>query len=227
MRSRATICPVAHFQLLAPMQPFDSHTSDTELVSAILAGNNQAFVALVERYQQPLKVAARSRLGREDWADDVVQETFLCLLKWLRSYDSRFSFRTWLWTVLLNQCTRHAQKQARQAAGTLDGYDTSGDAVSSAGFLASGETSPIEALLDSERRGQLHALLSRLPQAQADALRLRFFAGLKFQEIAAAMDCSLTTAKARVKQGLLQLSEWLKVGSEDRQGAFVDSRGDA
>jgi RNA polymerase sigma-70 factor (ECF subfamily) len=212
--------------------PLDSHIPDAELVSAILAGNKQAFVVLVERYQQPLKVAARSRLGRDDWADDVVQETFLCLLKWLRSYDSRFGFRTWLWTVLLNQCTRHAQKQARQAAGTLDGYDVSRDAVSSAGFLASGETSPIDALLDNERRRQLHALLSQLPPAQADALRLRFFGGLKFQEIAAAMDCSLTTAKTRVKQGLLQLSEWLKAGSTERQGetgeaAFTHGRGDA
>ena len=53
------------------------------------------------------------------------------------------------------------------------------------------------------------------PQVQADALRLRFFGGLKFQEIAAAMDCSLTTAKTRVKQGLLQMSEWLKEGGVD------------
>jgi DNA-directed RNA polymerase specialized sigma24 family protein len=62
-------------------------------------------------------------------------------------------------------------------------------------------------------------------------LRLRFFGGLKFQEIAAAMDCSLTTAKTRVKQGLLQLSEWLKEGaerqSETDEAVFPDGRGDA
>ena len=82
------------------MPTFDPHVPDADLVSAILAGNREAFVQLVERYQQSLRAAARSRLGREDWADDVVQETFLCLLKWLRTYDSRFNFRTWLWTVL-------------------------------------------------------------------------------------------------------------------------------
>ena len=197
------------------MSAFDSEATDAALVSDILAGNKGAFETLVERYQQSLRIAARSRLGRDDWADDVVQETFLCLLKWLRSYDSRFAFRTWLWTVLLNQCTRYAQKQARQAAGTLDGHDAAGDSVSPAGFLSSGEASPIDALLDSERRGHLHALLARLPQVQADALRLRFFGGLKFQEIASAMDCSLTTAKARVRQGLLQLSAWLRESQTD------------
>lgn len=213
------------------MPAFDPHVPDADLVSAILAGNREAFVQLVERYQQSLRAAARSRLGREDWADDVVQETFLCLLKWLRTYDSRFNFRTWLWTVLLNQCSRHAQKQSRQAAGPLDGSVSQNGSTAPAGFLASNEESPIDALLARESRGNLQVLLSQLPRAQADALRLRFFGGLKFQEIAAAMNCSLTTAKSRVKQGLLQLSVWLQEGvgrqSESGNAVFPDGRGDA
>jgi RNA polymerase sigma-70 factor (ECF subfamily) len=103
--------------------------------------------------------------------------------------------------------------------------------IGAAGFLASGDESPVDALLASESRGNLHSLLARLPQSQADALRLRFFGGLKFQEIAAAMDCSLTTAKSRVKQGLLQLSEWLQEGvtrqSEAGNAIIPDGRGDA
>ena len=192
------------------MPAFDLETPDASLVSAILAGDREAFVQLVARYQTPLRSAARNRLGRDDWADDVVQETFLCLLKWLQTYDPRFSFRPWLWTVLLTQCTRHAQKQARQSARPLNVPGFENDVASSEGFLASEEASPVDALLAREFRGNLHALLARLPQTQSDAVQLRFFGGLKFQEIAAAMDCSLTTAKTRVKQGLLQLSAWLR-----------------
>ena len=207
------------------MPALDSHTPDAALVSAILAGSKEAFVMLVERYQKPLRAAARSRLGRDDWADDVVQETFLCLLKWLGTYDARFNFRTWLWTVLLNQCTRHAQKQSRQPAGMLAGPDAAGERQSTAGYLTSGEASPVDALLDRERRGNLHALLGRLPQVQSDALRLRFFAGLKFQEIASAMDCSLTTAKTRVRLGLLQLSDWLRESQTDSSMPMGQSGG--
>jgi RNA polymerase sigma-70 factor (ECF subfamily) len=203
------------------MPAFDPQTPDASLVSAILAGNREAFVQLVARYQTPLRAAARSRLGREDWADDAVQETFLCLVKWLKTYDPRFSFRTWLWTVLLNQCSRLAQRQARQNAGPLELPGCESELASPAGFLASGEASPVDALLAREFRGNLHALLARLPQTQADALQLRFFGGLKFQEIAAAMDCSLTTAKTRVKQGLLQLSLWLK---DERANWQVENR---
>jgi RNA polymerase sigma factor (sigma-70 family) len=58
-----------------------------------------------------------------------------------------------------------------------------------------------------ERAALLDELLARLTPAQADALRLRFFADLKFQEIADTMGCSLLTAKNRVRSGLLRLAE--------------------
>jgi RNA polymerase sigma-70 factor (ECF subfamily) len=45
---------------------------------------------------------------------------------------------------------------------------------------------------------------------QADALRLRFFGGLKFQEIADAMQCSLNTAKNRVRWGLMRMAELMQ-----------------
>ena len=116
----------------------------------------------IRRDQEPIRLVLRPLD-----ADAVVQETFLCLLKWLRTYDPQFSFRTWLWTVLLNQCTRHAQKQARQVAAPIDacGEDVAG--VSPANFLASEEASPVEALLAAESRGRR---LTRLPGQQPEAL---------------------------------------------------------
>jgi RNA polymerase sigma-70 factor (ECF subfamily) len=64
--------------------------------------------------------------------------------------------------------------------------------------------------------------LDQLPENQADALRLRFFGGLKFQEIAAAQGVSLTSAKTRVRQGLLTLSQQLRE-SESMQRVIGES----
>ena len=64
-----------------------------------------------------------------------------------------------------------------------------------------------------ERSELLDSLLGKLPEPQADALRLRFFGGLKFHEIADAMECSLSTAKNRVRWGLTKMAEFL--GPED------------
>ena len=53
-------------------------------------------------------------------------------------------------------------------------------------------------------------MLNELPEPQGDALRLRFFGGLKFSEIAEAMNSSVSGAKRRVQNGLLALAEKLK-----------------
>lgn len=194
---------------LAPsMPPLDPNLPDGTLVAAVLAGRREAFDLIVQRYQRALTYAARGRLGNVDLADDVVQEAFLCALKWLHTYDSRYSFRTWLWTILLNQCSRAAQKIGRQQR-VLSPAGVTANAEATT-LVASGEVSPLEGLLARESAERVQEVLSRLPQNQADALRLRFFGGLKFNEIADAQGCSLTSAKTRVRQGLVQMSQWLR-----------------
>ena len=81
---------------------------------------------------------------------------------------------------------------------------------------------PLARLLDQERSVLLEMFLARLSTVQADALRLRFFGGLKFPEIAVAMNCSLPTAKNRVRWGLMRLAKWLsdptaKPAAEDQE----------
>ena len=169
---------------------------------------------LVRRYELPLLKAAISRLGRRTWAEEAVQETFLCAHRWLATYDSRFSFRTWLWTILLNQCSRVAKREAKHVP-QVAADSQPGDRITALPHeRIDPAPSPLELLLAREASEQLYALLARLPQVQADALRLRFFGGLTFAEIAAAMQCSEPGAKNRVKGGLLTLSKWLEAGKQ-------------
>jgi RNA polymerase sigma-70 factor (ECF subfamily) len=177
------------------------------LIARVLDGERESFAALVMRYEGALLKLAKSRLGRRDWAEDAVQETFLCAYRWLGTYDSRYSFRTWLWTILLNQCNRHYHRRSRQpAAGVFGGTTPAPEA------LLSQEASPPESLLAKERAEQLGEQLATLPAEQADALRLRFFGGLKFAEIAEVQGCSLTSAKNRVRWGLTKLAA--RLGNE-------------
>ncbi len=186
--------------MLAAVAALDAQSPDGLLVAATLAGDDEAFALLMQRYQGALLKAAISRVGRREIAEEAVQEAFLCAHRWLATYDSRFSFRTWLWTILLNQCARHGKREARQ------GVQARGE---QANVELAASASPLDALLAREVSERLHELLTRLPEAQADALRLRFFGGLTFPEIAAAMSCSEAGAKNRVKTGLLKLAGWL------------------
>jgi RNA polymerase sigma-70 factor (ECF subfamily) len=179
---------------------FDRDSNDGLLIAAALAGEDDAFALLAERYQPALFRTAISRVGRREIAEEAVQETLLCAHRWLATYDSRYSFRTWLWTILLNQCSRQAKREARHVTGI----------EAEVALEASPNSSPLHRLLARETSQQVHELLARLPDAQADALRLRFFGGLTFPEIAAAMHCSEAGAKHRVKSGLLKLAAWLE-----------------
>lgn len=188
---------------LAAMNP--SPPTDAMLLAAALAGDAASFDQLAARYRRAITQVAYSRLGDHAWAEDAVQETLLAAHRWLATYNSTYSFRTWLWTILLNQCTRIEKKRGRawhRCQLTLDQAEA-------AGQTATSHPSPLAQLVSQETSDQIHHLLDRLPQGQADALRLRFFGQLKFEEIATALSLSVSGAKNRVRLGLLQLSVWL------------------
>ena len=194
--------------MLSPPTPWPAaarsmHDTDADLMRRAKTGDPAAFAELVRRYQGALRRVAESRLGTVEAAEDAVQETFLAAYKSRHSYDERFGFRTWLWTILLNQCRRSAGRQARRPRiVSIDAPRRDEGAAPVVDAGGDGEGSALAGLVARERREILESLLDRLSTVQADALRLRFFGGLKFQEIADAMQCSLCTAKNRVRWGL-------------------------
>ena len=192
--------------------------TDGEAIAAVLAGDAESFGVLVRRYQSALMRTAIGRLGRRDWAEDAVQETFYCAFKSLASYNSLYSFRTWLWTILLNQCRRRYQKERRRPEEGADEKNMHGRAnldrsvgigPALASSLACPQPSPPADVMAREQAERLASLLAELPESQADAVRLRFHGGLTFPEIAAALGCSLSSAKNWVRLGLLAIGERL------------------
>ncbi len=192
-----------------------SNATDAALVAHVNAGDRECFGELVRRYSPALARVARSRLGRADWADDVVQETFMAAFRSCATYDPRYSFRTWLWTILLNQCKSHFQRRMRRVP--IEPLANCGEADALADASRQNDDSPLARLLAAERTATLEGLLSRLSSVQADALRLRFFGGLKFQEIAETMQCSLNTAKHRVREGLVRLATLIESAETEQR----------
>lgn len=191
---------------MTPPEPI----SDGTLIATVLAGDKNAFETLVQRYEAALLRVARSRMGRPDWAEDVVQETLLCAFKSLHTYNSAYSFRTWLWTILLNQCRRQLKRFSRGVfIGSWEQQSSDEERRATLAEQLRSDESPSKRMAAKERSELLDTLLTKLPEPQADALRLRFFGGLKFHEIAEAMGCSLSTAKNRVRWGLTKMAEFL------------------
>lgn len=174
----------------------------------VQAGETELFERLAVRYRPALLRVARSRLRDDATAEEVVQDTLLSAFKSRHTFRPDFNFRTWLWTILLNRCRRMQSTRGRQPQ--VLSWTEVRDEQAAPTPAASIESSPLSGLLDRERSEILESLLAQLPEPMADALRLRFFANLKFHEIAQMQSCSLGTAKNRVKNGLLRLSTLLR-----------------
>lgn len=179
----------------------------------VQAGRLELFDQLVVRYRGPLLHVAWSKLGDRAWAEDVVQETFLAAFAARHTYLPEFSFRTWLWTILLNLCRRQWKQRAARPQETSSSSFGGPRSFPEPAYYDSG----LSQLLGVEQREDLVTLLAKLPEPQADALRLRFFGGLQFAEIAQAMNSSVSGAKQRVKCGLQTLAQLFR----EREG---DSR---
>jgi RNA polymerase sigma-70 factor (ECF subfamily) len=165
----------------------------------VQAGQSGLFDELILRHRPGLLRFAGSMLADRHAAEDAVQEALLAAFAARATYNPQFAFSTWVYTILLNVCRRQRKR-----------IQTVSQTRCPSSLAATTDETPLDGLLRSETREQLNDLLDRLPDVEADALRLRFFAGLQFDEIAQAMDSSLTGAKVRVRRGLERLAERLR-----------------
>lgn len=165
---------------------------DQLLMQRVQAGDHFPFAELVDRYRPRLLRFSQSSLRDRQLAEDVVQEAFLAVFQARSTYNPTFAFSTWVWTILLNLVRRTRGRIAKRQVREVQAY--SGRTESATGPPA-------------EDREQLDFWLSQIPEAEADALRLRYFGELSFDQIAASMESSVSGAKLRVRNGLERLSE--------------------
>ena len=101
--------------------------SDAELLRRLRAGDEQAFVALVERYNGSMLRLALSFVPSHAVAEEVVQDTWLAVLRGLAGFEGRASLRTWMFTILVNRARTTGSREQRtipvaDAGPVVDAY---------------------------------------------------------------------------------------------------------
>jgi RNA polymerase sigma-70 factor (ECF subfamily) len=108
---------------------------DATLVDAIRRRDEAAFAELVRRYQGPLLrlalVYARSRAS----AEDIVQDAWLGVLRGIDRFESRSSFKTWLFRILVNRARTRAQRESRMVSFSAGGDASAEASVPAVRFL--------------------------------------------------------------------------------------------
>lgn len=176
-----------------------TETPDGELARRAADGDDGAFAELVRRHAPRVRALCSSTLRHVEEAEDAAQEAFLKAHRALGRFTGEASFGTWLHRIAVNHCLDLLRAAGRRRSDSLDALL---EADSSALARALSEPSSAQALEDADTVARL---LARLNADQRLALTLREVEGMSYEEIAAAMSCSLDSVKARLKRGRAEL----------------------
>src|ERR671939_535816 len=167
---------------------------DARLVAALRQGDETAFARLVEQYHGPLLRLARLYVADSAAAEDVVQETWLGLLRGLDRFEGRASLKTWLFHILVNRARTRAVRDGRTIPfSTLVDLET--ETVESAADL------PEERLLVGELVERVRAAVAALPPAQREVVTLRDVEGWTADEVCRLLDLSDANQRVLLHRG--------------------------
>lgn len=180
------------------------------MVDRLRNGDEEAFVALVGRYQQPMLRLARSFVPSQAVAEEAVQDTWLGLVRGIETFEGRSSFKTWLFRILVNRA-RSAGTKEHPAAPTEALH-----AVDPARFNAEGQwADPVDKWIEeSEQRLDaaawspiLKAALEDLPARQRQVVLLRDVDELSSEEVCSVLAISDGNQRVLLHRGRSRLRQ--------------------
>ncbi|HEV7162683.1 MAG TPA: RNA polymerase sigma factor [Solirubrobacteraceae bacterium] len=187
---------------------------DSELLARLRAGEEQAFVQLVARHHTSMLRLAQSFVASSAIAEEVVQDTWVGVLRGLDGFAGRSSFKTWLLRILVNRARSTGVREHRSVA-----VGDAGPAVDQSRFDAAGAwmAPPQHWVEDSDDRllaeglaERIHSSLSELPPRQREVVMLRDVDGLSSEEVCAVLAISEANQRVLLHRGRSRLRQALE-----------------
>jgi len=186
--------PIITTQAAQPAVAFD----EGAIVDQVLAGDREAFRALVDREGPGVVRACHRILSDLHEAEDAAQEAFVIAYGSLATWRRDGTFGAWLTRIAVRIALRRAQRRKPVA------WIEPGDPGAVVAGLAGG-VDPAAVTLRAERDGAIRTALAKLDEPYRETVSLRFFGELTLAEIAAETGRPIPTVKTHLRRGLLRL----------------------
>ena len=194
------------------------------LVAALRAGDEGAFAQLVDRHTPSMIRVARGYVPSHEIAEDVVQETWIALLKGIDKFEGRSSLRTWLFTVLINIAKTRGVRERKDVEVQMKAF--AGGSVDPARFRPAGDEwpghwrpsevpapfpdSPEGSLLSNELTAVARRGLEGLPERQRIVVTMRDMLGLESDEVCELLDITVANQRVLLHRGRAAVRQVLK-----------------
>jgi RNA polymerase sigma-70 factor, ECF subfamily len=199
--------------------------SETHLLACLRAGDELAFRDLVKRHDRAMRRLALTFVQTPSVADEVVQETWLAVIRGLADFEGRSSLKTWIFRILVNRAQTRGARERRITpfSSLVDSGDDHGGTVDPDRFLPPDSTFdgywavspsrffqlPEERLLAEETKELVAQAIDTLPTRQQQVIRLRDIDGFTAEEVCESLGVSranqrvlLHRARAAVRAAL-------------------------
>ncbi|MEO8693558.1 MAG: RNA polymerase sigma factor [Acidimicrobiales bacterium] len=189
---------------------------DGELVDRLRAGDEAAFVVLVDKYHAPMVRFAATFVPSRAVAEEVAQEAWLGVVRGIAKFEGRSSLRTWLFSIVANCGRRAGTREHRETP--VDIRD--GPVVPEERFGRHGEwTSPpvpwaddaVERIAAGQVLGRLKECFAALPEAQRQAVLLRDLEGLPSAEVCGVLGITEGNLRVLLHRGRARIRNMAEV----------------
>jgi RNA polymerase sigma-70 factor (ECF subfamily) len=189
----------------AAIEPDSCLLADEQVVDRVRAGEVSLFEVLMRRHNERLYRAVRSVLGRDDDAEDVMQQAYLSAYQHLRQFEGRARFATWLTRIALNEAFARIRRDRRLVQPPWEA-DAAADAMPEP--TAATPTPEISAA-GAELRGLLESAIDTLPPSYRTVFVLRAVQTLTTTETASCLELSEEAVKTRLHRANAMLRQTL------------------
>lgn len=181
--------------------------SDQALLEQYQQGNREAVSQLLERHTRRVRDYVRIMIKDNDVADDLTQEVLIKVVKVLDEgrYTDKGRFLPWVLRIAHNRVLDYfrAQKQVKTVSESSAGFDILG----SKNFA---EPSIEDRLVSEQQAEEVRGLIELLPEEQRTVVKMRYYDGLSFKEIAEHTGVSINTALGRMRYALINMRQLIK-----------------
>ena len=180
--------------------------SDEELVERYGEGDEESFRMLVERYQDRVYHIVYGIVGNKEEAEDLSQEVFLKVYRFLPGFKGKSRFYTWLYRLTVNVCLSARKKRKNEPGKIFPLANPSKHADDPREIeLADESLSPLKILQNREMAEAIKSAINSLSEVLRSTFVLREFEELSYQELARVFQCSRGTIKSRLSRAREQL----------------------
>jgi RNA polymerase sigma-70 factor (ECF subfamily) len=179
---------------------------DIRLMALVGAGEEAAFEQLVERHQRLVIGTVGRMLGSGSDAEDIAQQVFVRVWKNAKRYEPRAKFTTWLLKITRNLVFNELRRRSRHPQVPLQSESDEEERP----LKDERAVAPDASLLEHELQQAVDAAIANLPETQRMAVVLRRYEELSYEEIAAAMDQSVSAVKSLLFRARTELRENLQ-----------------